>query len=395
MKNVYSVLIALCACLMTFAPKRSFAQCTCSTGLPATPISQSITIAPMVTSSLTFNFNQFDPSIGTLSCVSLKDTITIITTSSAINTGPDSTAFLFQLTVPSKITAPGISISKVFTKTYGYDTLAPHGVPGYTISYGPDTLANNTKGSGSTGGNASYIGLGTVGVTFAITGGGLQVLDGGLNDTTSVATTLGGTLNLTYYWCPASALASLITNFTAAKNGNYIQLKWQSQNEQKNISYQIEYSIDGHSFFPAGSITSDTNSDGTTAAYQYQFSIPQNASGKMFFRVKRIDADGNTTVFSPVKVVNISNDAQLVSYHTYPNPVRTFAMIEFDQVLSGNFTVDLVNTAGQIIQHKAETLSGVNQIRLDLTSRPSTGLYYLHISNKTNNQQYISKLIIE
>jgi hypothetical protein len=395
MKNVYLVIIVACACVMTFVPQGSSAQCTCSSGLPATPITQSITFAPTVTSSLTYNFNQFDPAIGTLSCVSLKDTITIITTSSAINTGPDSTAFLFQLTVPSKITAPGITISKVYTRTYGYDTLAPHGMPGYSIVYGPDTLTYNHTGSGSTGGNAAYVGGGTVGITYAITGGGLTVLDGGLNDTTSVATTLAGTINLTYYWCPAAILANLISNFTAAKNGNYVQLKWQSDNEQKDISYEIEYSTNGGSFIPASSLTSDPNSDGTPAAYQFQFNIPQNSPGKLFFRIKRISADGNSAIYSPVKMVNISNTGSIASYHAYPNPIRTFTMIEFDRLLSGDFAVDLVSTTGQVVQHKALTLSGSNQIRLDLTSHPATGLYYLHITDKTNNHQYISKLIIE
>jgi hypothetical protein len=394
MKNVYLVIIASCACLMTFIPQRVSAQCTCTGGAAATPITQSITITPMVTSSLNFTFQQFDPSIGTLSCVSLRDTITAITVSSALNTGPDSTAFLFELTVPSKITAPGISISKVFTRTYGYDTLAPHGDPGYSITYGPDTVANNYTGFGSTGGNALYEGTGTVGLVYAITGGGLSVLDGGLNDTTAVATTLGGTLNLTYYWCPAAILANSISNFTAAKDGNYIQLKWQLQVEQKNISYEVEYSTDGNSFSPITTMQSSANADGSLASYQYQFSAPLNTDGKLFFRIKRTSADGKTIVYSAIKAVNLNN-AGISGYHTYPNPVRSYTMIEFDQVLSGNYIVDLISTTGQNIQHKEVSLSGTNQIRLDLTSHPATGLYYLQVKDKTSNQQYISKLVIE
>jgi len=395
MKNVYYVFVAFCACLLTFAPQRGSAQCTCSSGLPATPIIQSITIPPTVSSNLVFNFQQFNPSIGTLSCVTLKDTITIITTSSAINTGPDSTAFLFQLTVPSKITAPGITISKVYNKTYGYDTLAPHGVPGYNITYGPDTLTYNHAGSGSTGGNASYIGAGTVGITYAITGGGLTVLDGGLNDTTAVSTTLGGTLNLTYYWCPAALLANLMNNFTAARNNNNIQLKWHAPNEQKGVSYEIEYSVNGNDFSSAGLVESNSNADGTPADYQYLFNIGQNQTGNIFFRLKRTSADGNTITYSPVKLVNLSNGAGIASYHTYPNPVRNFTMIEFDKVMSGDFVLDLMNTAGQVLEHKTVTLAGTNQIKLDFTSHPSTGIYYLHVNDRTNNHQYISKLIIQ
>lgn len=394
MKNVYSVIFGICACLMTFTPQRSLAQCTCTGGAPATPITQSITMPPTVTSSLTFNFQQFDPSIGTLSCVTLKDTITAITVSSAINTGPDSTAFLFQLTVPSKISAPGITITKVFTRTYGYDTLAPHGVPGYTITYGPDTVANNHTGSGSSGGNAAYVGLGTIGIVYAITGGGLQVLDGGLNDTTSVATTLSGTLNLTYYWCPAALLANVMSNFTAARNGGYIQLKWQAPNEQKDILYEIEYSADGSDYSSIGNMQSSPGSDGNPAIYVYEYKISQNSTGKLFFRVKRTSADGKSIIYSDIKTVSLNNSG-IAAFHTYPNPVKSYTMVEFDEVLSGDFIIRLVSTTGQIVQQNAVSLSGNNQMRLDLTSHPATGVYYLQVTNKTNNHQYISKLIID
>ncbi len=394
MKNVYLVIVASCACLMTFVPQHSAAQCTCTGGLPATPITQSITISPTVTSALTFNFQQFDPSIGTLSCVSLKDTITVITLSSALNTGPDSTAFLFNLAVPTKITAPGIVLTKTFTKIYGYDTLAPHGVPGYSIAYGPDTLANNYTASGGTGGNASYQGAGTIGIVYAITGGGLTVLDGGLNDTTAVSTTLQGTINLTYYWCPAAFLAYSMTNFTAAKNGNYIQLKWQAQDELKNIAYEVEYSTDGSSYSPVGTLLSNANSEGTTASYQFQYNLSSNSSSELFFRIKRTSADGKTIAYSAVKAVNVNNGG-ISGYHTYPNPVKTFTMIEFDQVLSGNYMLDLVNTAGQIVQHKEVTLANSNQIRLDLTSHPATGIYYLQVKDQNKIHQYISKIVIE
>src|SRR5260221_14708526 len=118
MKHVYILIIVGLAFIAASIPQSTFAQCTCSSGLPATAISQSVTIAPTVASTLTFTFQQFDPSIGDLSCVRLRDTISGTSTSSALNSGPDSTAFLFQLTLASKITAPGIVINKVFNKSY-------------------------------------------------------------------------------------------------------------------------------------------------------------------------------------------------------------------------------------------------------------------------------------
>ena len=66
----------LLACLQFFYQSSLYAQCLCSGGLPATAIDQTITISPTTTSTLDFGFQQFDPAIGNLACVSLHDTIT-------------------------------------------------------------------------------------------------------------------------------------------------------------------------------------------------------------------------------------------------------------------------------------------------------------------------------
>jgi hypothetical protein len=85
----------------------------------------------------------------------------------------------------------------------------------------------------------------------------------------------------------------------------------------------------------------------------------------------------------------------MASLHTYPNPVVSYAVVEFDQVMNGNFELDLVSTTGQIIQHEPVTISGSNQIRMNLNSKPASGIYYLHVLDKGNNLQYITKIIIE
>ena len=75
-------------------------------------------------------------------------------------------------------------------------------------------------------------------------------------------------------------------------------------------------------------------------------------------------------------------------------PVKNTVIFAFDEMQNANFSFELVNTAGQIIQRNAITLSGTNQVKLDLTSNPARGLYYLQAKDLTHNQQYISKVII-
>ena len=138
----------------------------------------------------------------------------------------------------------------------------------------------------------------------------------------------------------------MFSNFTAAKNGGYVQLKWQVQNEQKDIDYVIENSTDGVQYSPVGSQQSDSSSDGIAANYQSLYNISPTDKGTLYFRIKRTGANGKS-IYSAVKTVSLSSSG-IAGFHAYPNPVKSYTMIEFDEVLSGDFIISLINTTGQI-----------------------------------------------
>ncbi|HTQ65204.1 MAG TPA: choice-of-anchor E domain-containing protein [Puia sp.] len=393
MKQVYILAIVGLAFIAVSIPQQGSAQCLCSGGIAATPITQSVTIAPTQTSVLTFTFQQFDPTIGTLSCVTMRDTISGVSTTYVLNTDPvDTIPYLFQLTVNNKISGPGIIVNQIFNKTYGYDTLNPAGQPGDTITYGPDNIFNHATGSGSTGGNPAYIGMGTVDFTYKINGG-LVALDGGLNYKDSISTIIGGTINLTYYWCPSSPLGSLINSFTAIKKDKYILLQWLATNDQNNANYEIEYSKDGNEYLPVGNVPAGTNAAGTITQYQYQYNPDPSDVGKLYFRIKRTDANGNT-VYSTIKEVDLSAQNR-IGIQTYPNPVVNSVLVQFDENQNGNFMLELVNITGQILEQKKIILSGTNLTRFDLNSNPAKGIYFLRAKNMDNNEQWLSKIMVK
>jgi hypothetical protein len=392
MKNLYFrgfVLLAFCHLLHGTTVQ---AQCLCSGGIPATAIDQSITISPTTASTLNFTFQQFDPSIGTLSCVSLHDTITGNSVTGAGNTGPDSTAFLFQLTLTNKLSGPGITITHVYNALHGYDTLAPFGQPGDTITYGPENIITNPNGFGSTGGNAAYLGMGTVNFTYNINGG-MITLDGGSNYKSSVTTVIGGTLKLTYYWCSAAPLGTAISNFAVFKQNGTISLQWLGTNDQKDIVYEIEYSQEGEKWQTAGTIPAGSAPAGTVAQYQYQYNPSKTNVGAIYFRIKRIDPEGNY-VYSIVKMVNLQQEDQRPGIQVYPNPVSRNIMVQFDEPQQGNFNLELVNCTGQIIQRKQVQLSGASVTNLDLSAKPPSGIYFLRAVDQSNKHQFLTKVIV-
>jgi hypothetical protein len=392
MKNLYFrgfLLLAFCQLLSHSAIQ---AQCLCSGGLPATAIDQTITIAPTTASTLNFVFQQFNPAIGTLSCVSLHDTIIGNSVTGAGNTGPDSTAFLFQLTLTNKISGPGITITHVYNSLHGYDTLAPFGLPGDTITYGPENIITFPNGFGSTGGNAAYLGLGTVNFNYNINGG-MITLDGGSNYNSSVTTVIGGTLKLTYYWCATIPLGTAISNFAIFKKNGTVSLQWLGTNDQKDIVYEIEYSREGEKWQTAGTIPAGSAPAGTVAQYQYQYNPSKIDVGEIYFRIKRIDPEGNF-VYSIVKMVNLQQEDQRPGIQVYPNPVNRNILVQFDEPQNGNVNLELVNSMGQVIGRKQVQLAGTSIANMDLSVKPPSGIYFLRAVDQSNKHQFLTKVIV-
>lgn len=392
MKNLYFRGLLVSACVVIFLHPSLYAQCLCTGGIPATAIDQSISISPTTTSTLNFSFQQFNPAIGNLSCVTLHDTITGNSVTGAGNTGPDSTAFLFQLTLTNKISGPGITMTHVYNSVHGYDTLSPFGTPGDTITYGPENIITFPTGIGTTGGNAAYIGLGTVNFAYSINGG-MITLDGGSNYNSSVTTVIGGTLKLTYYWCPTVALGAEISNFSVYKKNGSISLQWLGTTDQQDIIYEIDYSNDNEHWLAAGTVPAGSAPAGTVAQYQYQY-IPGKADvGDIYFRIKRTDAEGNV-IYSVIRVVDLQLEDQRPGIQIYPNPVNQKILIQFDEQQTGNYVLELVGTTGQVIAKKQVQLSGTSITNMDLSNKPASGIYFLRAVNMANNRQFLTKVIV-
>ncbi|HSZ87289.1 MAG TPA: hypothetical protein VK787_14755, partial [Puia sp.] len=83
MKQIYTSLFALVLFFSISIPLNSSAQCVCSGGSPATAVTYLDTVLPTQASSTVFSFPKFNPTIGTLSCISFNDTISVAVTTSA------------------------------------------------------------------------------------------------------------------------------------------------------------------------------------------------------------------------------------------------------------------------------------------------------------------------
>jgi hypothetical protein len=397
MNRVYPIVFTIML-FIVFTPRTATAQCNCGPGVPATPISYYSSFPSTNAASTTVSFPQFDPSIGTLACLSLNDTVTGVTTTSVLNKAPGTVVYKFQLTVSNDLEGPfggGISISNTYNTTYGPDTLARFGFPNDTITHGPDTIFNNEIGHAATSTEtAPYLGTGTVDFTYMLSGGVVST-QGGLNYTAGPTTNYWGAFKLTYYWCPAAILSTTITDFTVTPSNGALLLQWLTNNQQPNTQYEIQTSKDGKAFYPVGQTEENASATSTSAKYQYQYHPDPTDLGKLYIRIKQTDASGKLS-FSTVLIVDPNGSgADNVSYQTFPNPATNSLQVQFNSNQTGHFLVELVATSGQVIQKKAVTLTGGSQIRLDLNPQPVKGLYFLRTTDLTHQHNYTSKVFID
>ncbi len=400
MNRVYTLLFIVIF-VMVNIPRVAFAQCNCSAGVPATPLTYYVSFPATNASTTTISLPQFNPAIGNLACLSLNDTVSGVTTTSALNKAFDSTIYKFQLTVSDDLEGPlhgGISISNTYNRTYGPDTLAPLGFPGDTITYGPDAIFSNEIGSASTStATGPYLGTGNVSFTYSLSGGVVST-QGGLNYSAGPTTNYWGNFSMTYYWCPAAALSTTIQDFTATPNSGAILLQWITANQQPNTQYEIQVSQDGKGFYNVGQAEGNATATGTSAKYQYQYNPDPSYVGNLYFRIQETDPSGKVSI-STILIINpgdagSGSDQDAISYQTFPNPATNSLQVQFNSSQTGRFLVQLVATSGQIVQEQAITLAGTSQIRLDLNPQPVHGLYFLRTTDLTHNHNYVTKVLI-
>jgi hypothetical protein len=401
MNRVYSIAITVCICMMVILPRRGFAQCACAGGVPPLVITQTQAVGPTNNSSSSVIFNQYLDPAGMLgiSCFNFDDTVWAVSTSHVTNNDADSTIYDFSTTVNYTIKGPsggGINLTNSKLLTYGPDTLGGVGQPGQSEILGPDSTfsdaATSTHANFATG---PYSGSGTIPIT--ITFGGGSIASGGSSYTYTIVTDYVGVFKLTYYICPTVTLSTSIRDFTAIPNGSSIVLQWIADNQQTNTSYEIQTSTDGKNFTSVGEAESNPAATGTATKYQYQYHPDKTNVGKIWFRIKETDASGKVT-YSTILLLNPGEEGaegNLVGYQVYPNPATNSLIFQFNGNQTGRYLLELVNTAGQVVEQKPVTLTGTSQIRMDLNAKPAKGLYFLRTTDMTRNHSYVSKVFIQ
>ena len=172
-----------------------------------------------------------------------------------------------------------------------------------------------------------------------------------------------------------SPLPLKLMNFSATLvKGNNVTCNWQTANEVNTISFEVERSYDGVSFWAIGSLPAKGNT--ITAQYQY-IDQPANTHSTVYYRLKAIDKDGK---YSYSNIVMILLENKLTSLQVAPNPFKGMLTLNIGTSLAGKSTLSIASINGKVLVQKNLSLTeGNNHLKVEETRQLGKGMYLLTI----------------
>lgn len=169
--------------------------------------------------------------------------------------------------------------------------------------------------------------------------------------------------NFSEFWLHGSNMFSPLpvelSRFEVVCEEKQINIIWQTETENNNDRFELEKSIDGHTWEKIHTELANGNSQ-TSIRYNYiDHSISQNLT---YYRLKQFDVDGEFILHNPISANCKFDFESSISIHPNPN--------------NGNFTLDLTNTIEEI-----------GEVEIKIISSTGKEVYSKKDPFNTNNQQ--------
>ncbi len=200
----------------------------------------------------------------------------------------------------------------------------------------------------------------------------------------------------TYDFCGSTGLGGAVlaielSNFTASKKNNAIQLNWWAISGSADMNFEIERSNNGNTFQSIGKVAGS----GITAQlthYSYDDNIPF-ATRVNYYRLKEVSNNGN---FKYSALVSIKMGNKLKSSVTIlSTPVEDKLNVRINSDAATNIQLKVINDLGQLIfSQNGRVVKGDNFIAITAAQLLGLGkgMYTLQVkmNNETMNTKFIS-----
>lgn len=180
-------------------------------------------------------------------------------------------------------------------------------------------------------------------------------------------------------------LAVEIQNFNAIKNGNQVDLTWETKSERNTERFEVERTQNGLNW----EVVLTQPAAGTSNQQLNYFDYDLNPYwGESYYRLKMINTDGSYSYSDIRKVTFNQNEDNIV---VYPNPATNNLFVQLQEI--GTFEVTITDVSGKVVLQNTITTNSKNTIQtLDL-SNLNNGVYFTTVK-QNNEKQKTVKIVV-
>jgi hypothetical protein len=173
-----------------------------------------------------------------------------------------------------------------------------------------------------------------------------------------------------------------LTTFTAILFDSKVILDWETATEVNNFGFNIETRNENSEWRKIGFVHGHGNSN---SPKKYFFSDDYPPVGKILYRLKQIDFDGD---FEYSKIVNvlIAAPKKFELQQNYPNPFNPITEIRYLVPSTSHIQLSIYNSIGQRVITVVDEIqnAGIHTIKFD-GSNLSSGVYLYKLSSIENS----------
>ena len=187
---------------------------------------------------------------------------------------------------------------------------------------------------------------------------------------------------------PNAPLPVELVSFIATKVECYVVLEWETTTEINNYGFEVLRSVRNgdYEFETIGFVKGAGNSN---LPNTYSFTDENPPIGKVKYRLKQINIDGNFELSNIVEV-EISLPTEFNLFQNYPNPFNPTTVISFELPERSSVNLLIFNAVGQKVEEliNEEKAPGYYKINFDANNL-SSGVYLYKLKATSENNTFI------
>jgi hypothetical protein len=209
--------------------------------------------------------------------------------------------------------------------------------------------------------------------------------DGNDDNFATTADNLCDDATVTVNFPTGAPLPVSIINFSGARNGSNVVVKWTTTFENNNKGFEIQRSIGGGDYKTVGFVSSKGNDGNSQISLQYEFKEVNTTTAFSYYRLVQMDKDGKSKVFVARPIRGLQQEDKMI---LFPNPSNTGNVsVSFGSTIDREIVIS--DLGGKVIKR----WNSYKDDNLSITGLNS-GMYMITVTEKATNTRTVEKIVI-